>query len=80
MNCLLSGSQHGYRSGYSTETALTVISDHVLRAMDAGEVSVLVLLDLSKCFDVVPHQRLLEKLSLYGVETGWFENYLRGHT
>ena len=80
VNCLLSGSQHGYRSGYSTETALTVVSDHVLRAMDAGEVSVLVLLDLSKCFDVVPHQRLLEKLSLYGVETGWFENYLRGHT
>ena len=67
-NKLLSSTQHGYRCGHSTETALSVISDHALRAMDAGELSVLVLLDLSKCFDMVPHQRLLDKLALYGVE------------
>ena len=48
--------------------------------MHAGEVSVLVLLDLSKCFHVVPHQRLLDKLALYGVETDWFADYLSGHT
>ena len=48
--------------------------------MDAGEVSVLVLLDLSKCFDVVPHQRLVENLALYDVETEWFTDYLNGHT
>ena len=43
--------------------------------MDAGEISVLMLLDLSKCFDVVMHQRLLDKLSQYGVETEWFSDY-----
>ena len=79
-NRLLSSAQHGYRKGHSTETALTVITERVLSAMDSGEISVLVLLDLSKCFDVVPHQRLLEKLALYGVDTEWFANYLSGHT
>ncbi|KAF0314432.1 putative RNA-directed DNA polymerase from transposon X-element [Amphibalanus amphitrite] len=66
-NQLLSTTQHGYRSGRSTETALSVITDRALEAMDAGEVSILVLLDLSKCFDVVPHGRLLDKLALYGL-------------
>ena len=79
-NKLLTNAQHGYRRKHSTETALTVITEHVLRAMDAGEVSILVLLDQSKCFDVVPHQQLLDKLALYGIETEWFANYLTDHT
>ena len=48
--------------------------------MDRGEVSILVLLDLSKCFDVVPHEKLLQKLTLYGIDNRWFRNYLDGHT
>ena len=47
--------------------------------MDSGNISLLVLLDLSKCFDVVDHARLLEKLQLYGVCTRWFESYLSNH-
>ena len=60
--------------------AVSVITEHVLTAMDSGQISVLVLLDLSKCFDVVPHQGLLNKLSMYGVDTEWFADYLSGHT
>ena len=48
--------------------------------MDQREISILVLLDLSKCFDVVPHGKLLEKMNLYGIDTTWFSSYLRGHT
>ena len=48
--------------------------------MDKGEISILVLLDLSKCFDVVPHRKLLQKLSVYGIDTDWFRAYLDGHT
>ena len=44
--------------------------------MDNGDICILVLLDLSKCFDVVPHDKLLEKLYLYGVDTKWFHDYL----
>ena len=76
---LLAAQQHGYRRMHSTETALNVITDRVLHAMDNRDISILVLLDLSKCFDVVPHQQLLQKLHLYGVSTDWFSSYLAGH-
>lgn len=77
---LISDAQHGYRKQHSTETALNVITDTALQAMDRGEISILVLLDFSKCFDVVPHKNLLQKLALYGIDTRWFSSYLAGHT
>ena len=70
----------GYRKIFSTETALHAVTDMALKAMDEGSISILVLLDLSKCFDVVPHSKLLEKLSLYGIDIEWFRSYLEGHS
>ena len=77
---LFTDAQHGYRRGRSTETALTVITDKVYRAMDNGEVSILVLIDLSKCFDVISHDKILNKLHLYNIDTTWFRHYLQGHS
>ena len=77
---LLSHQQHGYRRLHSTESALSVITDRALQAMNSGEISILTLLDQSKCFDVVPHQILLDKLYTYGINIEWFQNYLIGHT
>ena len=48
--------------------------------MDRGEIAMLVLVDLSKCFDVVDHQLLLTKLQRYNVNTNWFRSCLHGHT
>ena len=48
--------------------------------MDRGHLSLLCLLDLSKCFDVIPHSQLLSKLQLYNIDTAWFSSYLFGHT
>ena len=48
--------------------------------MDRGEISILSLLDQSKCFDVVPHKIMLDKLTMYGIETEWFDSYLSDHT
>ena len=59
---LFSSTQHGYRSSHSTETALTVITDNILSAMDESQIALVVLCDLSKGFDVVNHQKLLAKL------------------
>ncbi|XP_043200922.1 uncharacterized protein LOC122369881 [Amphibalanus amphitrite] len=39
---LFTDAQHGYRRNRSTETALSVITDKVYRAMDSGEISILV--------------------------------------
>ena len=79
-NRLFSPTQHGFRPRHSTETALISISDHILFANDRGEISLLCLLDLSKCFDVIDHAKLLTKLELYGIDTTWFSAYLRNHT
>ena len=79
-NHLLSPTQHGFRPRHSTETALTHVSDSILSAIDSGQISILCLIDLSKCFDVISHPKLLEKLELLGVDTTWFKNYLFGHT
>ena len=79
-NHLLSPSQHGFRSQHSTETALLSITDRIFTNMDSSRVSLLCLLDLSKCFDVIPHHQPLSKLQLYGIDPEWFSSYLSGHT
>ena len=79
-NHLLSPTQHGFRPRHSTETALTFISDQILSAIDSGKISLLCLIDLSKCFDVIHHGKLLEKLRTLSIDTSWFQNYLHGHT
>ena len=79
-NHLLSSTQHGFRPRHSTETALLSVTDRILAATDRGEISMLCLLDLSKCFDVINHELLLKKLQMHGIETSWFAAYLQGHT
>ena len=79
-NHLFSSSQHGFRSCHSTETALVTVSDHILSATDHQELTLLCLLDLSKCFDVIDHSKLLSKLQSYSIDPTWFSSYLRGHS
>ena len=46
---------------------------------NSSEVSDVIFLDLSKAFDSVPHERLLLKLSRYGIDGQlhlWFRNFL----
>ena len=79
-NHLLSSSQHGFRPRHSTETALLSVTNRILSNMDHGHISLLCLLDLSKCFDVIPHHLLLSKLELYNIDPTWFSAYLSGHS
>ena len=51
--------------------------------MDKKEISALVLLDLSKAFDSICHEKLLQKLSAVGASPAvvqWFRSYLSDQT
>ncbi len=45
--------------------------------MDKKQISLLTLCDLSKTFDSVSHNILLEKLRRTSIDNFWFDNYLR---
>ena len=51
-----------YRVGHSTETAVLKVLSEILLAIDSGDLSALVLLDLSAAFDTVDHDILIRRL------------------
>ena len=83
-NCILPVTQSAYRVNHSTETAVLKVNSDLLMAADSGDLSVLVLLDLSAAFDTVDHDILLKRLSiscgLDGMVHEWFRSYLLGRT
>ena len=55
--------------------------DRWVRAAHHGQVTGVVLLDLSAAFDLVDHQILVKKLRIYGVDPNfceWISSYLQG--
>ena len=59
LNNHLSDKQSAYRKHFSTETAIIGVLTDFLQAVDEGDVTRLVLLDLSAAFDTVNHSILL---------------------
>lgn len=81
VNNILSSKQHGFRSGYSTITAVHSFYEKILEAVDAGESPTGIFCDLSRAFDCVQHDLLLKKLYEYGIRGtpyDWFASYLSG--
>ena len=59
--------------------ALIRITDEILFKLDNDEVTGLVFVDFRKAFDVINHNLLLKKLSVYGASpdsVAWFRSYL----
>lgn len=79
-NNLLPARQSAYRQHFSTETALLIVYNDIVRAVDRGELVSLVLLDLSSAFDTVDHGCLLSVLERrFRVDEDaldWFRSYL----
>ena len=65
---LLSKNQHGYRKKHSTKTALIYFCDSIHKQMNNGRLTGAVYVDLSKAFDTIGRNVLLQKSSTYGVK------------
>lgn len=72
--------QSAYRRHHSTETAVLIVHNDVIRAIDDGKLTVMLFLDLSSAFDTVDHDIMLSilrrRFSVEGAALNWFHSYL----
>ena len=82
----LATSQHGFRSGRSTTTALLPLTTQIARGFNQRKPpsrTIAMALDFSKAFDTVNHTSLLKQLfntNLSHNDFRWLVTYLRGRT
>ena len=64
---------------HSTEHAVMEVADRIFTELDKGNTPLAIFLDLSKAFDTLSYEILLNKLQYYGIkdkELAWFKSYL----
>ena len=79
----ISPDQSAYLARHSTQTCLHRAVDDWLENINDDQITGAVLLDISKCFDVIDHDLLLKKLDRYGIRDvalRWFSSYLTKRT
>ena len=78
---LLYKSQYGFRNNHSTNQAIAEFLSCVLKGFDDKKYTLALFLDLSKAFDTIDHNILLQKLNYYGIRgtaQQWIGSYLSG--
>ena len=80
---ILLDSQYGFRSKRSYEQAMLELVGKILQNRNNNQHSCAMLLDLSKAFDTLNHEVLLQTLEVYGVRgicKDWFKSYLENRS
>ena len=75
--------QHGFREKRSCETQLIMLVDELAKNKQSGKQTDLILLDFSKAFDKVAHEKLLLKLHFYSIRgntLNWIKDFLDNRT
>ena len=76
---ILTSNQYGFVPGRSTSQAVFRLYKDLSTSMNNGNLTGLLYIDLSKAFDSIHHGRLLNKLSMLGLDSlavSWLESYL----
>ena len=82
-NNLLFHNQHWFRSRVSCDTQLIQFSLDVYDTLKQGGQTDVIVMDFSKAFDKVDHQRLLLKLHRLGINTiviAWIKSFSSGRS
>ena len=80
-NNIFSSNQHGFLPNRSTCTQLLESQYNWCKALDKNIITDVILIDFSKAFDVVPHNKLVSKLASMGVcmpTLRWIHAFLYG--
>ena len=75
--------QYGFQPQRSTIDAIAKFTSNVALSTENKDTTMAVFLDLSKAFDTIDHNILLDKLNYYGIRglaLEWFRNYLSDRT
>ena len=59
---------------------LVNVTEQIYKSTDKGKISLHVLLDPSKAFDIVNHDLLLNKFVQLNIDSMWFASYLHNRT
>ena len=76
---LFCSNQSGFRKNHSCNSCLSKIIDNWYSTINTGGTICSVALDFKKAFDIVSHEILIKKLSVYGcnqLTLSWFKSYL----
>ena len=76
----ISSAQHGFKKGFSTETALSTLVDLIEKAMARGEYALVTFLDIEGAFDNVSYDSVelaMKEKNVNPLITKWYTSYLR---
>ena len=77
---LISCKQFGFRKGKSANDAVLNFLNNIYTDLESGKIPIGICFDLSRAFDSINHEILLQKLQLLGVYNNcleWFRSYLK---
>ena len=64
---LIHDRQFGFRNNHSTTHAIITLVNKITESVDSGNITINLIIDLTKAFDTVSHPILIKKYYAYGI-------------